>query len=157
MGFAVCYCMRQYRKKFVLILVVTLCLAGVCAVSGAEKAGEAKPLFADKGALFANEPNLAVSSADEFSSRGMFFRMMLTVVFVIILGIGAVYVSKKFLPKLTHPSGKRVRVIETTHLGPRKTVHLLQIDDKQILIGSTSDSITKLADVNVSIAQSQGQ
>ena len=77
--------------------------------------------------------------------------------FVIILGVAAVYVSKKFLPKLTHASGKRVRVIETVHLGPRKTVHLLQVDDKQLLIGSTSDSITKLADVNVSSAQAQGQ
>ena len=156
-GFAVCYYMKQYKKKFVLILVATLCLAGVCAVSAADQEAKAKPMFTDKATLFATEPNLTDGSADEYSSREMFTRMMLMVGFVVILGVAAVYVSKKFLPKLTHASGKRVRVIETIHLGPRKTVHLLQVDDKQLLIGSTSDSITKLADVNVSSAQAQSQ
>ena len=156
-GFAICYYMRQYRKKFVLFLVATLCLAGVCAVSAADQEAKAKPMFTDKATLFANEPNLADGSADEYSSREMFTRMMLMVGFVVILGVAAVYVSKKFLPKLTHASGKRVRIIESVHLGPRKTVHLLQVDDKQLLIGSTSDSITKLADVNVSSAQAQSQ
>jgi flagellar biogenesis protein FliO len=44
-------------------------------------------------------------------------------------------------------SGKQIRIIETVHLGPRKSVHLLKIGDKQILIGSTNENITKLADV----------
>ena len=66
---------------------------------------------------------------------------------VIVLGIGAIYLSKKLLPGLTNLSGKQIRIIETVHLGPRKAVHLLKIGGKQILIGSTNENITKLADV----------
>ena len=67
--------------------------------STADKPAQNKPLFADKTGLFANEPNLTANPANEFSSREMFVRMMLSVVIVIILGVAVLYVSKKFLPK----------------------------------------------------------
>ena len=43
--------------------------------------------------------------------------------------------------------GKKIRIIETVHLGPRRAVHLLEAGNKQLRIGSTTESITRLADV----------
>jgi len=73
--------------------------------------------------------------------------MMVSVILIVILGGAAMYVSKKFLPRIASQSGKNIHILETTYLGPRKTVHLLKVGEKKLLIGSTSDSIAMLADV----------
>ena len=48
---------------------------------------------------------------------------------------------------MEHMQGKKIQIIETFHLGSRKTLHLLEVSGQQILIGSTPDGITKLADI----------
>lgn len=77
----------------------------------------------------------------------LFFKMMFSVVLVLVLGVAAVYVSKKVLPRITNFPGKEIRILETAHLGPRKAVHLIRIGNQRLLIGSTNESITMLADV----------
>ncbi len=74
--------------------------------------------------------------------------MMVSVLLVITLGAAAVYASKKLLPKITSAPGREIHVIETVHLGPRKSLHLLKIGNQRILIGSTNETITKLADMD---------
>ncbi len=111
-------------------------------------AGEsAKPLFDNSSSLFTNDPNFSIAPANSFGTQELFFKMMLAILLVVVLGTAAVYVSKKLLPGITNLPGKKIRVVETVHLGPRKTVHLLKIGNQQLLIGSTTESITKLADV----------
>ena len=73
--------------------------------------------------------------------------MMSSVLLVIVLGAAAIYISKKLLPKITRLPGKEIHIVETVHLGPRKTVHLLKIGGRKLLIGSTNENITRLADV----------
>jgi flagellar protein FliO/FliZ len=77
----------------------------------------------------------------------LFLKMMFSVVLVLVLGAAAVYMSKKVLPRITNLPGKEIRILETAHLGPRKAVHLLRIGNQRLLIGSTNESITMLADV----------
>jgi len=77
----------------------------------------------------------------------LFFKMMFSVVLVIMLGAAAFYMSKKVLPRITNLPGKEIRILETAHLGPRKAVHLVKIGSQRLLIGSTNESISMLADV----------
>jgi flagellar biosynthetic protein FliO len=74
-------------------------------------------------------------------------RMTLAVLMVIVLGVSVIYLSRKILPRLSGMTGKNIKVVETVHLGPRKSVHLLKIGNQQILVGSTNENITKLADI----------
>jgi flagellar biogenesis protein FliO len=37
--------------------------------------------------------------------------------------------------------------VETTHLGPRKGIHLIQVGTRRLLIASTDETITMLAEV----------
>jgi flagellar biosynthetic protein FliO len=76
-----------------------------------------------------------------------FYKMLLSVLLVIALGIAVVYVSKKILPRFTNLPGKQIRVLETTHLSPRKGLHLIEVGTHRLLIASTNESITMLADV----------
>lgn len=77
----------------------------------------------------------------------LFFKMMFSVVLVVVLGAAALYMSKKVLPRITNLPGKEIRILETAHLGPRKAVHLVKIGNQRLLIGSTNESISMLADV----------
>ncbi len=77
----------------------------------------------------------------------MFFKMILMVLLVVVLGAAAIYLSKKLMPRFSRLPGKRIQICETVHLGPRKTLHLIKIGNQTLLIGSTNENITKLADL----------
>ena len=92
-----------------------------------------------------NTPLLTDSNNSE-----LFYRTMLAVIIVIVLGVSAIYLTKKLLPKITNTSGKEIQIVETVHLGPRKSVHLIEIGNQLFLIGSTNENICKLADLTKS-------
>ena len=138
-----------FKKKVVLFLVMVALGGGVLAVCCAQTtvSESSKELFGNSGGLFASEPNFSVGSDESFNTRELFFRMMLSVLFVVVLGIALVYVLKRFGGRITGLPGKRIRVVETVALGPRRTVHLVEVGDRRLLIGSTNENITMLADV----------
>jgi len=158
-----------YKKKIVAFSVAVALVSSTLAVSAhAEEtalrkqvsaqsatAGQAKPLYDNSSSLFRNDPNFSFSSAKSLGTREMFFKMMLSVLLVVALGAAAIYISKKFLPKITNLPGKKIQVIETTHIGPRKMVHLLKIGNQRLLIGSTNENITKLADVTDALSETE--
>ena len=132
------------RKDVVFAaLVFFICTAFAYSGQSSVKEGE-KSLFSDTGSLTNFQQNSDTTNGDLSSAL---HRMMLGVSIVVILGIAGIYASKKILPKLACTQGKKIRVVETVHLGSRKTVYLLEIGGQQMLIGSTNDSITKLADI----------
>lgn len=77
----------------------------------------------------------------------IFYKIMLSVVFILILGTAAVFVIKNYFPNIAKLQGKEIHVVETVHLGPRKSVHLIEIGKRRYLIGSTNENIRKLADL----------
>jgi flagellar biogenesis protein FliO len=105
------------------------------------------------GAGFANDPNFSTRAESNLGSSELFFRLMLSVLLVAALGVAAIYASRKLLPRITNLPGKKIHIIETVHLGPRKAVHLLEIGNQRFLIGSTNENITKLADVTYALAE----
>ena len=78
---------------------------------------------------------------------GLIGTMMRSIFIIIVLGGIAFYLSKKFMPKLRPSSGQDINIRETIHLGPNKTMHLIEVGEKTFLVGSTSDNISMLADV----------
>ena len=152
--------MRLKKKLVVFLITVALGSSAlvVCSArsatnaTGLEKSNsnsqqpEAEAEY-DTRSLFEKDPDFANKPAYSAGSGELFARAMLAVLFVIVLGAAAVYVSKKLLPKLTSLPGKEIRVIETVHLGPRKAVHVLEIGSRRLLIGSTNENVTTLADI----------
>jgi len=106
-----------------------------------------KPVLSEvegEGSLFANDPNFSAKTIESMGRQELFFKMMLSVLLVIVLGATAIYISKKLLPRITNSPGKKIHILETAHIGPRKTVHLLEIDNQRLLIGSTNENISTL-------------
>lgn len=104
--------------------------------------------------LFGNDPNFADRAGDKLGIGDLSYKMLVSILLVVVLGAAAIYVSKKLLPRITNLAGKEIRVLETVHLGPRKAVHLLKIGNQKFLIGSTSERITKLANVTDGLTDS---
>jgi flagellar biosynthetic protein FliO len=149
----------QYKKKIIVIFIVAAlsgCMLAVCRTQLAV-AESAKPLSDNTSSLFAKESNPSVRSVDKLSTKELFFKMMISVLLVVVLGVSAIYISKKFLPRITNLSGREIHIVETVHLGPRRAVHILKVGDKQLLIGSTNESITKLADVTDALVDLSSQ
>lgn len=163
-----CFSVTGKRQKNVAFLVTAAIVGGLLVVclgqfsADGPESGPGKAAFRSvptgggsrfaAGSLFASDPNLPASSDGIFGGRELFFKTMFMVVLVAVLGAAAIYVSKKLLPRITNLPGKEIRVVETVHLGPRKTLHLLRIGQQWLLIGSTNEEIRKLADVTDALA-----
>jgi len=147
--------MRLSKKKIVVfLLIITLCSGTRFIYSAQSDANEGtKSLFDNSGSPTDNRPNFTLGSDDNRVDGELFFKMILMVLLVVVLGAAAIYLSKRFLPRFTRLPGKRIQVCETIHLGPRKAIHLIKIGKQAILIGSTNENITRLADVTDELSE----
>lgn len=130
------------RTAVFAIALICTCAAIVCAADAVVDS-EPAPLFNTDSPT--DKPFNPETGSDGFGSA--LYRMIIAVAMVILLGMAAIYASKKVMPRFSVAQGKKIKVIETIHLGSRKTIHLLEVENQQILIGSTPDRITKLADI----------
>ncbi len=158
--------MVRSRKKIVVFLIPVMLGCGVIMVCSAQSSADTeKPVSNSGGAelknsqsksksLFENDPDFLKNTDNGPGIGGLLFKFMVSVLFIIALGAGGIYVSKRFLPKITNLSGKEIRIAETVHLGPRKAVHLLEIGERRFLIGSTNENITRLADLTGTLTES---
>jgi flagellar biosynthetic protein FliO len=139
------------KKIFVFLITVILgsCLLFVCSAKSPTEETEVKKTEpeSESNSLFRNDSDFLTNTKNRTTSGSLIFRFIISILFLIALGVGGIYVSKRFLPKITHMSEKEIRIIETVHLGPRKSVHLLEIGERRFLIGSTNENVTKLAEL----------
>ena len=152
--------MAGFKKKIVVSLITVALGAGVLWVCSGQSAIEGTQLENSESKTgFPFVIDLKSSGKSDYNpnSGELFFRAMIAVLFVVALGVAAVYVSKKILPKITNLPGKEIRIVETAHLGPRKAVHLLDIGNQRFLIGSTNENVTKLAEIATDITSLSAQ
>jgi flagellar biosynthetic protein FliO len=109
---------------------------------------ESKPDAESEDSLFANDQDFFGKSEYNPVAKEFSIRAIIAILFVLALFIVTIYVSKKLLPKISNLQGKEIRIVETIHLGPRRAVHLLEVENRRFLIGSTNENITRLADLS---------
>lgn len=149
---------KQTKKNFLFIIIAVFCVFMIFLYSAGADSDNLKtrnqPEDSNQSTayetkqtnnIFSNDTSFAGDSA--ISGTEIFYKIMLSVVFVIILGAAVVFMTKKFFPNIAKLQGKEIQVIETVHLGPRKSVHLIEIGKRRLLIGSTNENIRKLADL----------
>lgn len=94
---------------------------------------------------FLSDPNASRLTSNGLDNSGLFLRMALAIGVVGGLGGLALYMSKRVLPRAINPPGREIRIIETTYLGPRKALHLVEVGPRRLLLASTTDTIRMLA------------
>jgi flagellar biogenesis protein FliO len=146
--------MAESKKKIVVFVAAAVLVCGALMMRQTRpvSAEEQKSLFASSDSLILNEPNLSGQPAEKFQKSELFYKMTLVALLIVALGVAAIYISKRLVPKIARLPGKEIYIVETAHIGQRKAVHLLKIGDRMLLIGSTNESITKLADVTKALS-----
>ena len=142
------------KKIGVFLLTVVLCSGATFVFSAQSDTDEStKSLFGISGSLDGNQSDLTIGSDGNLDAGGLFFKMILMVLLVVVFGVAAIYLSKKLLPRFSRLPGKRIQVSETVYLGPRKAIHLIKVGKQTLLIGSTNENVTKLADVTGQLSE----
>jgi len=140
--------MMNGNGKKIAALCLLLVVGGGWAGLASRYTGRMEQARAAAGAnALRSDPNSTAVSNAGLENGGLLLRMLLSVGIVIVLGVVALYLSKTVLPRMAHPAGREIRVVETTYLGPRKALHLVEVGGQRLLIGSTGESITMLTSV----------
>jgi flagellar biogenesis protein FliO len=122
--------------SIIIALILLICTGGVVA-SDAEQ-GE-KPGLGLKG--------FDIQKADgQTDAASLVYRMFLSLVIVAVLGAGIIFLSKKVFPKYTTGKGKYISIIETVNIGSNNKIHLIEVQGRRILIGSSNGAVSKLSE-----------
>lgn len=81
------------------------------------------------------------------NTTALYINVFLKMIVVIALMYGAFAVYKHFSGNLISMKEKRMRVIESTQLSPRRTLYLVKVDDRQFLVGGTDQAINLLTEM----------
>ncbi len=145
-------------------VLLVLCAAGAIALKASgDRAGDASA--ADSMSSPATQPAEAKAAADgkapgwnDKTDRNfpppsgpgtseLLMQMLTVVIVVVVLGVVALVVIRRLLPRIGVRSGRRMSVIESMHIEPRKLAHLIQVGDRTFLIASTAERVTMLGEV----------
>jgi flagellar biogenesis protein FliO len=138
---------RKKSRAAIACLALLLGSGWVALAARSANPRKAEPPTPEPSRSFLDDPNLAARTELSLGSKELFFKMMFSVALVAILGLGALYLSKRVLPKVTKAPGREIHILETTYLGPRKALHLVEVGNHRLLIGSTNENISALAHV----------
>ncbi|HEX7555358.1 MAG TPA: flagellar biosynthetic protein FliO [Leptolinea sp.] len=103
------------------------------------------------GMFFVSSGGASNGAQDPFANSTS---LALDVFFKLILVVGLIYVASIVLRrwkggKSFGPS-RQMKVKETIHLTPKRALHLVQINDKLFMVGSTDQSVNLISEINLS-------
>ena len=125
--------MRSYKEKTAILILLTVMICGGIAVADLEAGNDS------------TITNKKLPGSDD-SNYQMLINTLKAILFVGIFGAAAFYITTKLVPKIANSSDKNIRIIEHVSLGTRKSLHLIEIADRRILLGSGVDKIVKICE-----------
>jgi flagellar biogenesis protein FliO len=75
------------------------------------------------------------------------WQMLAAVAVIVVLGGLALLVVRKLLPRIAPRGGKRMAVVETIYLEPRKALHLVRVGGQKFLLAASREGLSVLAEV----------
>jgi len=97
----------------------------------------ASDTFRDPNNLFAYSPSKITKETIIRTAGALFI--------VVAMGIGALTLFKRVFPQISGSGSRSIKIRETALLGPRKYLHVVEVSNQRLLLGSTNDRITMLA------------
>lgn len=77
------------------------------------------------------------------------FKMICALVIVLLLVYGCIYLLKRLSGQRHHGGGRNLlQVIETVHVAPKKTISLVRVAGRSVLVGVTENSMTALTELD---------
>jgi flagellar biogenesis protein FliO len=97
-------------------------------------------------AMFLLLPQSSPSTGDAayLNSTGFAFSVFLKLGVVVLIIAGLAIIIRRMQGKGQVTNSKQINVIETVHLTPHRTLYLVNVENKKILIGATDQSMVTL-------------
>jgi len=111
-----------------------------------------QPAVTGAGTSLKLRPGSTPLRTDEDDDNGL-GRLLAYGLIILALGAAGMVLARRYSPTKALGRGRNVRVLESTYLGPRMAVHLVQVGGRQLLLSSTREQIRMLADVTGSFDQ----
>ena len=77
-----------------------------------------------------------------------FFRTLLVLALVIGAVYGVLYLLKKVHPKLIQADDRKIKVEGTKVIAPGRMVHIIEVEGRRFLVGSSDHSVQLLAELD---------
>lgn len=82
------------------------------------------------------------------TSTGLAFGVFLKLGVVVVLIVGLAIILRKWQSNIRAGTPKQIDVIETVHLSQHRSLYLVNVGSKRLLLGGTDQSITTLTDLS---------
>ncbi|MGQ9552824.1 MAG: flagellar biosynthetic protein FliO [Anaerolineae bacterium] len=142
--------MRQTRSLVVVLIVALSVLAvvvPVCADGGvAEATAVATPATTLDYSTYLESETETITPQP--STGSLLVSLAWKLGLVVGLAYGALWVLRRFVAVQATGNGQQMQILETVSLGSNRSLHLLRIGSKALLIGATSQEMRALADVS---------
>jgi flagellar biosynthetic protein FliO len=141
------------RSQLTVIVIVLAALIGVLSIN-TDRATAVRADKAPATSLTQAESSLESGGGDEpgfyTSAAPSMFKIISALVIVIVAIYAGVYLLKRMMGKKY--TGNRqtniLEVIETTYVAPKKSVTLLRVAEKSVLVGMSENQITVLTELD---------
>ena len=88
------------------------------------------------------------SSSEIVNSSAWMINVLLSFVLVILLIIGSAIVARRWMLGGVQSKERRMQVLETLVLNPKRALHIVKVGDQMLLIGATDQSINLLSELD---------
>jgi len=88
-----------------------------------------------------------LGAREPYDTGSLLGHSLAAVLVILVLGAAAVFVIKRVLPRLGISQGRRITVLETVYLGPRKSLYMVRVGERTLLVSGTRERLGLLADV----------
>jgi flagellar biosynthetic protein FliO len=131
---------RMIRKLKLFLLLLCFCFSGIITASQASVSGNSEQVQQNR--------IIEQQTFGERSLAGMFIRTIFALLLIIISVYIGVYIIKRFASGKTRHKGSLVSVAGSTYLGPKKSIYLVDVQDKRLVLGVTDTSIQLLTEID---------
>ena len=143
----------QKRNRFALIVVIAAAMVGTILV-GVGRNGEHATVFAQQASPV-DSLTPAVTPAyqpmtGKSEAAASLMKMLVALAVVIVCIYVGVFLLKKLVVKrqMGRGAGSLLQVIETAYIDPKKSLSLVRVADKSVLIGVTDNQISVLTELD---------
>ena len=130
------------RMKTRLLLIILFLLTPVCRAGGRS---------ADSTAVSSGPhmQDVVAATAPTSGTTGLVARIAFSLVVVVALIWGAVYLMRRFSGYVPSARGKsHVRVLGRAHIAPKKAIYIVQIGSRSLAVGVTDTQMAMLAELD---------
>ena len=136
------------RSQFLTMLIIAVALVGVLVIN--TNFVTAEESLAGKKTI--SEPTQTEQEYGGFASDALpsLLKVGLALLVVVIAIYAGIYLLKKMMGKKYSGNKKHnlLEVLETTYIGPKKSISLIKVADKSVLVASTETQISMLTEMD---------